>query len=284
MRLPASALQLRHELLGLGARGSVADHNRRALRPEASRDSSTERASAPGDHRHPPLEAASVIPLITHASPVARGALTIARRVSRGFARFPWSDLVAFRPERHRASCSTLWPLIRLPRPDDFRKVAASVAKFSVAKRLFEFTGYSSVTRQIVFGVVPLLALERDHNPFGFVVHVDALDPATIAAAKVHRGCEPAIRWTRSATGHIEGQLRRLTENQHGGDDRGDCYAETEETDQHGPIINDAGCRPKRYFRSEKTVTGISNWRSSLSSNPCSCQPSRSGARSPTTM
>ena len=45
-----------------------------------------------------------------------------------------------------------------------------------------------------------------------------------------------------------------------------------------------AASRPKRYSGSEKPVTGIPNRRSSWSSNPRSCQPPRSGARSPTRM
>ena len=42
--------------------------------------------------------------------------------------------------------------------------------------------------------------------------------------------------------------------------------------------------RPRRYSRSEKTVTGIPNRRSNSSSNPRSCQSARSGARRPTRM
>jgi hypothetical protein len=67
--LPAPALQFRHDFRGLGARGAIADRNRGALRTEASGNSSTKRPSAPGDHRHPSLEAPPIIPLSTHASP-----------------------------------------------------------------------------------------------------------------------------------------------------------------------------------------------------------------------
>ena len=67
--LPAPALQFRHDVCGLSARGAIADRNQGALRAEASGNSSSKRPSAPGDDHRPSLEAPPIIPLSTHASP-----------------------------------------------------------------------------------------------------------------------------------------------------------------------------------------------------------------------